>query len=619
MREVSTKKLIELPPHFNTTQLLLDRLAAGTAAPLFSVKRDERWIDVSTADFVADVRLLAKALMEDGVNPGDKVAIMSRTRYEWALAEQAIWFAGAISVPIYETSSPFQIEWILRDSGARHVFTEESQHVRVVRAALASLGEEVIIWSFETSGTQEIPESIPAPGLQLLLQRGATSTLTDQDVEIARRSATLSDTATLVYTSGTTGRPKGCMMTHANFSEVAVNLAPHMAKVLGTGERTLMFLPLAHVFARAVQQVCLHAGSTIAHTPSAATLVDDMKAVKPGFLLAVPRIFEKIRATAAATAEAAGKGNLFAQAEAVAIEYSKAADARGRGQKIRRSAILLAKHALFNKVLYPKLRAVLGGNARYTISGASALNSDLAHFFRGAGLGLLEGYGLTETTAPAAVNLADAVRVGTVGLPIPGTTIRIAPDGEVLVKGIGVFAGYHNNPEASAGAFDADGFFKTGDTGSLDESGYLSITGRKKDILVTAGGKNVAPGPLEEYVRASRLVSQVVVVGENRPFVGALITLDADELTSWCRSNGLAPMTLQQAAKFPLVLETIQRAVDAANSTVSQAENIRKFLVLDEDFTEESGHVTPSMKLKRNSVIEAYAQQIDSLYRLPRS
>lgn len=619
MREVSTKKLIELPPHFNTTQLLLDRLAAETKTALFSVKRDERWIDVSTADFVAEVRLLAKAMMADGVNPGDKVAIMSRTRYEWALAEQAIWFAGAISVPIYETSSPFQIEWILRDSGARHVFTEEAQHVRVVRAALASLGEDVRIWPFETSGIQNTPESIPASGLQLLLQRGAASAVTDQDVEVARSSAVLSDTATLVYTSGTTGRPKGCMMTHANFCEVAVNLAPHMAKVLGTGERTLMFLPLAHVFARAVQQICLHAGSTIAHTPSAATLVQDMKAVKPGFLLAVPRIFEKIRARASATAEAAGKGNLFAQAEAVAIEYSKAADARGRGQKIRRSPVLLAKHALFNRVLYPKLRAVLGGNARYTISGASALNSDLAHFFRGAGLGLLEGYGLTETTAPATVNLADDVRVGTVGLPIPGTTIRIAPDGEVLVKGIGVFAGYHNNPEASAEAFDADGFFKTGDTGSLDEVGYLSITGRKKDILVTAGGKNIAPGPLEEYVRASRLVAQVVVVGENRPFVGALITLDADELTSWCRSHGLPPMSLKQAAEHPGVRETIQRAVDAANSTVSQAENIRKFLILDEDFTEESGHMTPSMKLKRNSVIQAYAQQIESMYRLPRS
>lgn len=619
MREVSTQKLIELPPHFNTTQLLVDRLSSGSTAALFSVKRGDRWIDVSTADFVVDVRLLAKALMEEGVRPGDCVAIMSRTRYEWALVEQAIWFAGAISVPIYETSSPFQIEWILRDSGAKYVFAEEAQHVRVVRAALASLGEKVSVWPFETSGVQHTPESIPASGLQLLLQRGAASALTDQDVEVARSSAKLSDTATLVYTSGTTGRPKGCMMTHANFCEVAVNLAPHMAKVLGTGERTLMFLPLAHVFARAVQQVCLHAGSTIAHTPSAATLVEDMKAVKPGFLLAVPRIFEKIRATASATAESAGKGNLFAQAEAVAIEYSKAADARGRGQKIRRSPVLLAKHALFNKVLYPKLRAVLGGNVRYTISGASALNPDLAHFFRGAGLGLLEGYGLTETTAPAAVNLADEVRVGTVGLPIPGTTIRIAPDGEVLVKGIGVFAGYHNNPEASAGAFDADGFFKTGDTGSLDEAGYLSITGRKKDILVTAGGKNVAPGPLEEYVRASRLVSQVVVVGENRPFVGALITLEADELVSWCRTNGLPPLSLRQAAEHPLVRETIQRAVDAANSTVSQAENIRKFLILDEDFTEESGHMTPSMKLKRDSVIQAYAQQIESMYRLPRS
>ncbi|MFJ6417874.1 AMP-dependent synthetase/ligase [Paeniglutamicibacter sp. NPDC091659] len=614
MREASTEKLIDLPPGFNTTQMLVDRLESGGGAPLFSVKRGTAWHDVSTADFVADVRSLAKLLISDGVRPGDRVAIMSRTRYEWAMAEQAIWFAGAISVPIYETSSPFQVEWILRDSGARHVFAEDSQRAGVVRAALASLGEPVTIWPFETGSDDAADAPIPADGLRKLLEQGAASVVSEADVEAVRKIAGLGDTATLVYTSGTTGRPKGCVMTHANFSEVAVNLAPHMAKVLGDGERTLMFLPLAHVFARAVQQVCLHAGSTIAHTPSAATLVEDMKAVKPGFLLAVPRIFEKIRATAFATAEGAGKGALFAQAEAVAIEYSKAADARGRGERVFRSPVLLAKHALFNKVLYPKLRAVLGGHARYTISGASELNADLAHFFRGAGLGLLEGYGLTETTAPATVNMADDVRVGTVGIPIPGTTIRIAPDGEVLVKGIGVFAGYHNNPEASAGAFDADGFFKTGDTGTLDESGFLSITGRKKDIIVTAGGKNVAPGPLEEYVRSARLVSQVVVVGENRPFVAALVTLDADELGPWCRANGLPPLSMALAASHPLVLAAVQHAVDAANTTVSQAETIRKFVVLESDFTEESGHLTPSMKLKRRSVIDSFAAEIDKLY-----
>lgn len=614
MREVSTEKLINLPSSFNTTQLLIDRLESGGGAPLFSVKRGADWHDVSTGDFVAAVRSLAKFLIVEGVKAGDCVAIMSRTRFEWALAEQAIWFAGAISVPIYETSSPFQVEWILRDSGARHIFAEDSQRSNVVRAAVASLGEQVKIWPFDTANDGAAGSPIPATGLNQLLEAGAASAISETMVEAARKTAGLTDTATLVYTSGTTGRPKGCMMTHANLSEVAVNLAPHMSTVLGDGERTLMVLPLAHVFARAVQQVCLHAGSTIAHTPSAATLVEDLKAVQPGFLLAVPRIFEKIRSTAFATAEAAGKGALFAQAEAVAIEYSKAADARGRGQKGFRSPVLLAKHALFNKVLYPKLRAVFGGRARYTISGASELNADLAHFFRGAGLGLLEGYGLTETTAPATVNLAADVRVGTVGIPIPGTTIRIAPDGEILVKGIGVFAGYHNNPEASAGAFDADGFFKTGDTGALDESGFLSITGRKKDLLVTAGGKNVAPGPLEEYVRSTRLVSQVVVVGENRPFIGALVTLDADELAPWCKANGIPLLSMAQASVHPLVLAAVQRAVDAANTTVSQAENIRKFVILEEDFTEESGHLTPSMKLKRRSVMDSFSAEIDKLY-----
>ena len=614
MREANTELVKDLPQDFNTTQLLVDRLARGNDAPLFSVKRGAAWIDVSTRDFVADVRSLAKMLLAAGIVPGQKVGIMSRTRYEWALTEQAIWFAGAVSVPVYETSSPHQVAWILQDSGARHVFAEDAACARVIAHAAASLGEQVTVWDFEQDGPGG-PQSVPAAGLRELVAAGAASRIGDEKVEAARTTAGLRDVATLVYTSGTTGRPKGCMMTHANFSLVAVNLAPHMAPVLGTGERTLKFLPLAHVLARAVQQVCVHAGSTIAHAPSAATLVQDLAAVRPGFLLAVPRVFEKIRATAAATAQAGGKGRLFAQAESAAIEYSKSADARARGLAARRSPALLARHALFNKVLYPRLRAVLGGRVRYAICGASALNADLAHFFRGAGVGLLEGYGLTETTAPATVNMAGHLRVGSVGIPIPGTTVRIAPDGEVLVRGIGVFAGYHGNAQATAAAFDDEGFFRTGDTGTLDEAGFLSITGRKKDILVTAGGKNVAPGPLEEIIRASPLVSQVVLVGENRPFIAALLTLDPDGLAPWCRANALPTLSGAQAAAHPAVLAELQEAVDAANATVSKAEGIKKFAVLEAEFTEESGHLTPSLKVKRASVASDFRSLIEELYR----
>ncbi|MFL4473436.1 AMP-dependent synthetase/ligase [Paeniglutamicibacter sp. MACA_103] len=614
MREASTPLLTDLPQEFNTTQLLMDRLGRENDAPLFSVKRDGSWFDVSTADFVADVRSLAKMLLAAGIGRGQSVAIMSRTRYEWALAEQAIWFAGAVSVPIYETSSAHQVAWILEDSGARHVFAEDPACARVIGQAAGSLGEEVTVWSFEQESSP-VPDGIPAAGLRDLVAAGAAGSIDDEQVEAARTAAGLGDVATLVYTSGTTGRPKGCMMTHANFSLVAVNLAAHMAPVLGANERTLMFLPLAHVLARAVQQVCVHAGSTIAHTPSAATLVQDLAEVRPGFLLAVPRIFEKIRATAAGTALAAGKGRLFAQAESAAIEFSKSADARARGLSSRRSPALLARHALFNKVLYPRLRAVLGGRVRYAICGASALNPGLAHFFRGAGVGMLEGYGLTETTAPATVNMAGHLRVGSVGIPIPGTTVRIAPDGEVMVKGIGVFAGYHRNARATAEAFDDEGFFRTGDTGTLDEAGFLSITGRKKDILVTAGGKNVAPGPLEEIIRASPLVSQVVLVGENRPFIAALLTLDPDELAPWCRANSLPALSGAQAAAHPAVLAELQGAVDAANATVSRAEGIRKFAVLEAEFTEESGHLTPSLKVKRASVIKDFEDRVEEIYR----
>lgn len=611
MQEVTVELLTELAPEFNTTNLLIDRVARGADQPLFSVQRDGSWHDVSASDFLTDVKRLAMTLINDGLQPGDKVAIVSRTRYEWALAEEAIWFAGGVSVPIYETSSPFQIEWILRDSGARVVFAEDHALRANVRQAVAQLGEEVRIHIFE--GYDQADKSlIPSAGLHQLLvdpQR-----VNEELIESRRASMRLEDVATMVYTSGTTGRPKGCNMSHSNFAMVAHNLAGHMLDILGDQRRTLMFLPLAHVLARAVQQTCIHGGSIIAHSSSMANLVQDMAAVKPGFLLAVPRVFEKIRTTALATAESSGKADLFLRAEQTAIEVSKIRDARARGQKARMPLGLRARHALFNKVLYPKLRGVFGGECGYAISGASALNQDLAHFLRGAGIELVEGYGLTETTAPATVNQASRTRVGTVGRPIPGTSVRIADDGEILIKGIGVFSSYHNNPKATAEVFDADGYFKTGDTGVLDEAGYLKVTGRKKELIVTAGGKNVSPGPLEEMVRAGRIVAQCVLVGEQRPFISAMVTLDPEELVLWGKAKGLGDLSLAQAAVHPEVTAEVQSYVDTANLTVSKAESIRKFVVLDEEFTEASGHLTNSLKLKRQTVLDQFEEQIQALY-----
>lgn len=611
MQEVTVELLTELAPEFNTTNLLIDRVARGADQPLFSVQRDGSWHDVSASDFLTDVKRLAMTLINDGLQPGDKVAIVSRTRYEWALAEEAIWFAGGVSVPIYETSSPFQIEWILRDSGARVVFAEDHALRANVRQAVAQLGEEVRIHIFE--GYDQADKSlIPSAGLHQLLvdpQR-----VNEELIESRRAGMRLEDVATMVYTSGTTGRPKGCNMSHSNFAMVAHNLAGHMLDILGDQRRTLMFLPLAHVLARAVQQTCIHGGSIVAHSSSMANLVQDMAAVKPGFLLAVPRVFEKIRTTALATAESSGKADLFLKAEQTAIEVSKIRDARARGQKARTPLGLRARHALFNKVLYPKLRGVFGGECGYAISGASALNQDLAHFFRGAGIELVEGYGLTETTAPATVNQASRTRVGTVGRPIPGTSVRIADDGEILIKGIGVFSSYHNNPKATAEVFDADGYFKTGDTGVLDEAGYLKVTGRKKELIVTAGGKNVSPGPLEEMVRAGRIVAQCVLVGEQRPFISAMVTLDPDELVLWGKAKGLGDLSLAQAAVHPEVIAEVQSYVDTANLTVSKAESIRKFVVLDEEFTEASGHLTNSLKLKRQTVLDQFEEQIQALY-----
>lgn len=608
MREANTGLLVELDPGSNVTDLLLEQHAKDPVHPLYSRKGPGGWTDVSARQFLAQVTALAKGLIAGGITPGETVAVMSGTRYEWTVVDFAIWFAGGVTVPIYETSSASQVEWILHDSGARRVFVEDQSKSALVQGVLeesALLGDRLV-------AVVRMDYDDGAPNLASLAAAGTG--VGDAELDRHRSAAGLADVASLVYTSGTTGRPKGCEISHGNFALVARNIVGFLPEILmQPRSRTLMFLPLAHVLARAVQVICLSAGTTLGHTSSAKELLADLASFKPTFLLVVPRIFEKVYAGAAQKATLAGKGGLFDAAAAVAIGYSKGLDAAARGDGPGPGAVLRAKHALFDRLFYPKLRQAFGGQLHYTVSGASPLSSNDAHFFRGAGIPVLEGYGLTETTAPCTANTPTRTKVGTVGIPVPGTTIRIAEDGEILVKGIGVFKGYHANAAANAEAF-VDGFFRTGDLGSLDADGFLTITGRKKDLLVTAGGKNVAPGPLEEKIREHQLVGQAVVLGDGRPFVSALVNLDPEGLEHWCAARKVPTLGLAEATSDEAVRAAIQSAVDEANLLVSKAESIRSFVILDADFSVESGHLTPSLKLKRAAVVRDYEEHINRIY-----
>jgi long-chain acyl-CoA synthetase len=596
MNETTNQLVVKHDPNRTVSDFLEERFASDPDHVIFGLPTESgEWSPVTTAEFRAEVLALAKGYISAGVKPGDRVGIICATRYEWILIDFAMFYAGGILIPIYETSSPSQVEFILKDSGAVGIIVETADHFAKFNEVKKALPAIVNTWRMDKGD------------IASLVKDGAG--VADAAVEKARNVAKASDIATLIYTSGTTGNPKGCVLTHANFVDTIANSAVWMAEVVYMeGASTLLFITTAHIYARMISILCIHAGVRVGHQPDTRQLLPSLASFKPTFLLAVPRVFEKVYNSSEQKAEAGGKGNIFRLAARTAIAYSKALD-DGKvpfGLKIQ--------FALMDRLVLSKLRAALGGNVAYAISGSAPLGPRLGHFYRALGMRVLEGYGLTETTGPISINVPQKFKIGTVGPVLPGVSIKIAKDGEVLVKGIDVFQGYWHNDNANAESF-VDGWFRTGDIGSLDEDGYLTITGRKKELIITAGGKNVAPAVLEDPIRSNPLVGQCVVVGDNRPYVAALITLDSEMLPTWLQNNKLDPeMSLEDAGNHPAVLAEIQTAVDRANKKVSRAESVRKFLVLPTEFTEASGHLTPKMSTKRHVIIADYAGEIDAIY-----
>jgi len=594
--EFGIPALIEVPDDAGLADVVFSRAAADPSEVMLRRRVAGLWQDVTAGQFQADVSELAKGLIAAGIEPGDRVALLSRTRYEWTLADYAIWSAGAVTVPVYETSSAEQVEWILSDSGARGVIAETDQHVAIIeslRDRLTGLSE---VWQISAL------DELAATGVDI----------GDDQLRQRRASRKASDLATIIYTSGTTGRPKGCELTHRNLLSAVRNAVhgalPEIFELAGGS--TLLFMPLAHVFARIIEVGCLESGAVLGHWENIGTVAEGLREFRPTFLLAVPRVFEKVFNTAQQQASAsAAKSKIFATATATAIAYSEATESGRPGLGLQ------ARHALVDRVVYGKLRAAVGGRVTYAVSGGAPLGERLGHFFRGAGITVLEGYGMTETSAAATVNKPTRNKVGTVGQPLPGVTARIADDSEIVLRGGIVFAGYWRNEEATKEVLDEDGWLHTGDLGTLDDEGFLRVTGRKKELIVTAGGKNVAPAVLEDRLRAHPLISQVMVVGDNRPFIACLITLDPEALDFWKQQHDKpADATPADLAADPDLLAELQAAVDDANKAVSRAESIRKFVILPVDFTTDNGYITPSLKVKRSVVAEDFAADIEKLY-----
>jgi len=600
VREFSLPALAEIPATANLASAVFRRAAEQPRAVM--LRRPDpsgNWQDVTASQFSGEVVAVAKGLVAAGIDVGDRVALMSGTRYEWTLIDYAIWTAGGVTVPVYETSSAEQAEWILSDSGARACFAETAGYEDMISGFRDRLPALSQVWRID-------------PGAALDALRAAGADIGD-DV-IAERTAAVkaSDLATVIYTSGTTGRPKGCELTHQNLLADVRNAFHGPLAIVAefTDASTLLFLPLAHVFARIIEVGCIEGGIVLGHCGDLTALLPALASFRPTFILAVPRVFEKVFNSAEQKAVSERKGPIFGRAAQVAIAYSRALDAPG-GPAFG----LRAQHALFDRLVYGKLRAALGGRTQYAVSGGAALSERLGHFFRGAGVTVLEGYGLTETTAAATVNRPDRVKIGTVGLPLPGVAIRIAEDGEILIRGVNVFPGYWQNEAATKETFTEDGWFRTGDVGELDEEGFLTITGRKKEMIVTAGGKNVAPAVLEDRLRSHGLVSQCMVVGDGKPFVAALITLDTEAFELWKERHGKpADATIATLRDDADLVAAVQNAVDDANHAVSRAESIRKFRILDVDFTQEAGQLSVKLGIRRSVLLKDFAADIDALY-----
>ena len=594
MNEISIPPLVPAAIAGNLTNLIAERAWFEPERIMMSRPLGDGWQPVTAREVEEEIRATAKGLIASGVQIGDRVAIMARTRYEWTILDFAIWFAGGVVVPVYDTSSAEQIDWILNDSHSVGIIVETPALAELVKTVQPSHTRNM--WTM----TDDV----------LAVLREAGKHIGDDEIDRRRNALVPSTLATLIYTSGTTGKPKGVQLTHGNFLAECGNVVQGASELfLKPGGSTLLFLPIAHVFGRMVEIGAIASGLHMAHcSDPVGRLPMDLASFKPTFVLAVPRIFEKIYNGAEAKAEAAGKGDIFRKAAAVAVAYSEALD------KKKVSPILKLKHGLFDKLVYSKIRAGMGGRVEAAISGGAPLGVRLGHFYRGAGVTVLEGYGLTETTAGATLNLIGAHRVGSVGKPIPGTSIKIAEDGEVLIRGPIVMQGYWQNDAANQEVFNGERWFMTGDLGKLDDEGFLYIVGRKKELIVTAGGKNVAPAVLEDRLRAHPLVSQCIVVGDNQPFIAALVTIDADALKVWVTNNKKDGASINDLINDPDLIAVVQTAVDEANKAVSKAESIRKFTILPVDFTIAGGHLTAKLSVKRHVVAKEFAQEIDALF-----
>lgn len=620
MKEFSTPQLADASGYRNATGLLMDRYRTSPEHIAFEVRAGndaitDPWRQVTTGQFVDEVRALAKGFIAAGLQPGEALAIMSPTRYEWALADMAAWFAGAVVVPIYETSAAPQVTAILADAEVRLAIAGTPEHALLLEQGFDHAGIRALgIWTMDAR---------PGADLTDLVLRGAE--VSDNDVEERRLLADLDAVATIVYTSGTTAAPKGALITHGNFVGQVLNVAAAYTGVVREDGNTIIFLPMAHVLARGLQLTCLANGMRIAHLSDPRDVVPALGVLKPTFLVVVPRVLQKIQASAAAAAAKKRLGPVWASAQRTAVVWGRFAETRDADPAAKAAPGLRVRHALFDRLFYARLRTLMGGRLDYLLSGAAALDAELSLFFRGLGLPVIEGYGLTETTAPLTGNVPGSIKAGTVGIPMPGTTVRISEQGEVLARGVGVFAGYRR-PADNAEAF-TDGFFRTGDLGELDEQGRLTLKGRIKDVIVTAGGKTVSPAVWEGYVEGDPLVAHAVMVGEGKPFLGGLVLLDPESVAAWAEREGIAGLA---GLRIPddggavqvddaRLLTASGRAVSSANAKIARSEQVRRFVLLLTDLSETSGIVTPTMKLKRGAFAERTHDIVETLYADPRS